>query len=163
MNSLDAARAAIRRTDRTLFETMAGNAPASRRAARWGRAFARPSDVDRHVGARIRMRRILLGLTQHQLARRIGVTYQQQHKYEQGSNRISAGRLFAIARALEVDVDDFFVGLEEPAADRQDLTLALIRSVIEIREKRHRDAVCLLARMLADQDLAQRPRARRRG
>ena len=69
------------------------------------------------------------------------------------------------ARALRprIDVDDFFVGLEEPASDRQDLTLALIRSVIEIREKRHRDAVCLLARMLADQDLAQRPRARRRG
>jgi hypothetical protein len=57
-------------------------------------------------------------------------------------------------------VDHFFVGLEQPAADPQDLTPALMRSVIEIREKRHQDAVCLLTRMLADQAVAQRARAR---
>ena len=54
---------------------------------------SRAQDVDRHVGARLRERRIMLGLTQQQLAELIGVTYQQAHKYENGINRISAGRL----------------------------------------------------------------------
>ena len=55
--------------------------------------------IDDHVGGRIRERRIMLGLTQQQLAEMIGVTYQQAHKYERGINRVSAGRLFQIARA----------------------------------------------------------------
>ena len=58
--------------------------------------------IDDHVGARIRERRIMLGLTQQQLAEMIGVTYQQAHKYERGINRVSAGRLFEIARVLGV-------------------------------------------------------------
>ena len=62
----------------------------------------RVQDIDRHVGARIRESRIMLGLTQQQLADLIGVTYQQAHKYERGINRVSAGRLFQIARALGV-------------------------------------------------------------
>ena len=54
---------------------------------------SRPQDMDRHVGARMRERRIMLGLTQQQMAELIGVTYQQAHKYEKGINRIAAGRL----------------------------------------------------------------------
>src|SRR4051812_1652105 len=69
---------------------MAGNsAPAAR--IRRGRPGAQ--DTDRHVGAMLRARRIALGLTQQQLAERVGITYQQAHKYETGINRISAGRL----------------------------------------------------------------------
>jgi DNA-binding XRE family transcriptional regulator len=60
--------------------------------------------VDLAVGRRIRQRRIMLGLTQQQMAGLIGVTYQQAHKYETGINRISAGRLYQIARALGVDI-----------------------------------------------------------
>jgi DNA-binding XRE family transcriptional regulator len=63
------------------------------RAAASRRSTGRTQDVDRHVGARVRERRIMLGLTQQQLADLIGVTYQQAHKYERGINRISAGRL----------------------------------------------------------------------
>ncbi len=74
----------------------------------------RVQDIDRHVGARIRESRIMLGLTQQQLADLIGVTYQQAHKYERGINRVSAGRLYQIARALSVPVGSFFEGLEEP-------------------------------------------------
>ncbi|HLY58110.1 MAG TPA: helix-turn-helix transcriptional regulator, partial [Stellaceae bacterium] len=55
------------------------------------KATSRTQDIDRHVGARIRERRIMLGLTQQQLADLIGVTYQQAHKYERGINRVSAG------------------------------------------------------------------------
>jgi transcriptional regulator with XRE-family HTH domain len=62
---------------------------------------ARAQDTDRHVGARMRERRIMLRLTQQQMAELIGVTYQQAHKYEKGINRVSAGRLYHIAQALE--------------------------------------------------------------
>ena len=68
---------------------------------------ARPQDVDRYVGARIRERRIMLGLTQQQMAELIGVTYQQAHKYEKGINRVPAGRLYNIAQALGVAVSYF--------------------------------------------------------
>src|SRR5438309_11101575 len=63
--------------------------------------------IDDHVGSRIRERRIMLGLTQQQLAEMIGVTYQQAHKYERGINRVSVGRLFEIARALSGPITYF--------------------------------------------------------
>src|SRR3954447_18245086 len=52
-------------------------------------------DTDRHIAARMRERRIMLGMTQQELAEAVGITYQQAHKYETGANRISAGRLHA--------------------------------------------------------------------
>src|SRR6476619_355800 len=71
----------------------------------------RVQDDDRHVGDRIRERRIMLGLTQQQMADLIGVTYQQAHKYERGINRIAGGRLYTIAQALGVEVAFFFEGI----------------------------------------------------
>ena len=72
---------------------------------------SRPQDVDRYVGARMRERRIMLGLTQQQMAELIGVTYQQAHKYEKGINRIAGGRLYQIAQALGVEVSYFYDGV----------------------------------------------------
>jgi transcriptional regulator with XRE-family HTH domain len=115
---------------------------------------ARPQDVDRHIGARIRARRIMLGLTQHQLAERIGVTYQQAHKYEKGINRVSAGRLYSIAQALRVEVSYFFEGLQ--AADRfgpsaqQQMILDLARHYLSIPVPEHQKAIVALARALAE-------------
>jgi transcriptional regulator with XRE-family HTH domain len=63
-----------------------------------------PHPVDVHVGNRIRIRRKLLGLTQRELARRLGLTFQQMHNYETAANRISAGRLHDIAALLGVPV-----------------------------------------------------------
>src|SRR5262245_55520835 len=77
-----------------------------------GPGRSRAQDVDRYVGARMRERRIMLGLTQQQMAELIGVTYQQAHKYEKGINRIAAGRLFTIAQALGVEVGYFFDGMD---------------------------------------------------
>src|SRR5262245_19747445 len=77
---------------------------------------ARAQDTDRHVGARMRERRIMLGVTQQQMAELIGVTYQQAHKYEKGINRVSAGRLYDIAQALGVEVGYFFEGLRSDNA-----------------------------------------------
>ena len=66
----------------------------------------RVTDADKYIGARLRARRLMLGLTQQETAELIGVTYQQQHKYEKGINRIAAGRLYDIARALGVEIED---------------------------------------------------------
>lgn len=67
-----------------------------------------PNDVDRHVGARVRMRRILLGFSQEKLADALGLTFQQVQKYEKGTNRISASRLQQISGALGVPIDFFY-------------------------------------------------------
>jgi transcriptional regulator with XRE-family HTH domain len=67
--------------------------------------------VDEHVGERIRRRRAELGLTQEHLAVSLGISYQQVQKYETGANRISAGRLYQIARRLEIPVGMFFEGI----------------------------------------------------
>jgi transcriptional regulator with XRE-family HTH domain len=69
--------------------------------------------IDDHIGGRVRERRIRLGLTQQQLAEMIGVTYPQAHKYERGINRVSAGRLFEIARALSAPITYFYEGIGE--------------------------------------------------
>lgn len=68
--------------------------------------------VDVHVGQRMRHRRWMLGITQPQLAARVGITFQQIQKYEAGMNRVSASRLWDIAEAMEVDVTFFFEGLK---------------------------------------------------
>ena len=76
-------------------------------------SIRRPSSVDVHVGGRVRVRRRLIHMTQETLADLIDVTFQQVQKYERGSNRISASKLFAIAEALEVPISYFFEGLDE--------------------------------------------------
>ncbi len=72
---------------------------------------ARATPVDAHVGERIRLRRMLLGVSQEQLASSVGVTQQQILYYERGSNRLSAGTLYSFARSLGVPVGWFFEGL----------------------------------------------------
>jgi transcriptional regulator with XRE-family HTH domain len=117
------------------------------------RSTSRTQDIDRHVGARIRERRIMLGLTQQQLADLIGVTYQQAHKYERAINRVSAGRLFEIAHVLSVPVSYFFDGLEQDAeravSPRERMCLELARNFAQIPNERHQEALSQLARVLA--------------
>ncbi|WP_371054527.1 MULTISPECIES: helix-turn-helix domain-containing protein [unclassified Rhodosalinus] len=68
--------------------------------------------VDVHVGRRIRQRRLLIGMTQQQLAQAVGIKFQQIQKYETGANRVSASRLWDIADALDVPVSVFFEGID---------------------------------------------------
>lgn len=75
-----------------------------------------PHPIDVHVGNRLRQRRVGVGLTQERLARVIGITFQQVQKYERGTNRVVASRLFELAQALGVTVDYFFEGLSEDRA-----------------------------------------------
>ncbi len=69
--------------------------------------------VDLHIGQRVRHRRWLLGMTQQQLAQAVGIRFQQIQKYESGANRISASRLWDLARALDMPISFFFEGLGE--------------------------------------------------
>jgi transcriptional regulator with XRE-family HTH domain len=95
----------------------------------------------------------MLGLTQQQLAEMIGVTYQQAHKYERGINRVSAGRLFEIARALSAPITYFYDGIGEEGprqtTPHQRMLLEIARNFAEIRNEKHQEAVSQLARALA--------------
>ena len=77
-----------------------------------GTAFVKkiPNPIDRHVGSRVRMRRILLGMSQEKLGEALGLTFQQVQKYEKGTNRIGASRLQQISRTLDVPPAFFFEG-----------------------------------------------------
>ena len=117
--------------------------------------------VDVHVGKRIRHRRWLAGMTQQQLAKHVGIKFQQIQKYETGANRVSASRLWDIAETLEVPVSFFFEGLEREQAEEitkralpSDLmgdkeALDLIRSYYSIPENQRR-RLFDLARVLSN-------------
>ena len=113
--------------------------------------------VDIHVGKRVRHRRWMVGMTQQQLAERVGIKFQQIQKYETGMNRVSASRLWEIAAALEVPVSFFFEGLDggvaagaalpgDVLADKE--ALELVRSYYAIPENQRRQ-LFELARVLS--------------
>ncbi len=74
----------------------------------YGRGTGKPHPVDVHVGARVRMRRTLLGMTQTDLGDAVGMSFQQVQKYERGTNRISASRLYGLSQVFDVTVEYFF-------------------------------------------------------
>lgn len=107
------------------------------------------TDIDLHLGRRLRRRRRLLGLTQQQLAVQVGIRFQQIQKYECGANRISAARLWQLAEALETPISYFYDGLAEAierqeAADRggemfsRKETLDLIQAYYQLGERPRR-------------------------
>ena len=123
-----------------------------------------PNPVDIHVGSRVRLRRLLLGLSQEKLGDELGVTFQQVQKYERGANRIGASRLFRVAEVLEVPIGFFFEGLTaSPVAgfaegDQTPLVnefinspegVALAAAFARIREPSVRRKLLELARTLA--------------
>ena len=77
-----------------------------------------PNAVDVHVGQRLRLRRTLLGLSQEKLGEALGLTFQQVQKYERGTNRIGASRLYDLARVLDIDVGYFFNEMTEEVSHR---------------------------------------------
>src|SRR5712691_6169219 len=131
--------------------------------------------VDVHVGTRIRQRRALLGMSQTKLGQAIGITFQQVQKYERGANRIGSGRLYELARALDVPVSFFFEempskvvggrqgrrngprkgtlrkspfeGDKDPLAKRE--TMELIRAYYKIGEARVRKRVFEMVKTVA--------------
>lgn len=115
-------------------------------------------NVDVHVGKRIRHRRWMIGMTQQQLAEKVGIKFQQIQKYETGMNRVSASRLWDIAQAVDVPVSFFFEGIDDSAvphaavegdilADKE--ALQLVRAYYAMPEAQRRQ-IFELARVLSD-------------
>jgi transcriptional regulator with XRE-family HTH domain len=115
----------------------------------------RPPDIGTHIGARIRERRIMLGLTAVQLAELIGVRPEQARRYEKGLTTISAERLYFAAQALGVDTSFFFEGLHEErfsATPKQRMLLEFARNFIAIEDEHRQEELCALARAYAEHD-----------
>ena len=128
-----------------------------------------PNPIDKHVGSRVRMRRMMLGMSQEKLGERLGITFQQIQKYEKGANRVSASRLDQIAQALGVSPEFFYRTEAEPlepgsAAGGAALELTalfaksdavkLLRAFREIERPRVRRRLVKLAEALAQQERA---------
>ena len=113
---------------------------------------SKATSVDSFVAARVRERRVMLGVTQHQLAQIVGVTYQQVQKYEKVVNRISAAQLYEIACALNTPVTHFYEGFgaePRPVTPHERRLLEIARNFVEIQSEEHRVALCELVRTLA--------------
>lgn len=120
-----------------------------------------PDAIDRHVGARIRLRRNMLGVSQEKLAEGLGLTFQQVQKYEKGTNRVGASRLQHIAAILDTPINYFFEEAPSPSAcaiEHQDDTptllltskdcLALARAFVSIKDETVQQKVLSLVRAL---------------
>lgn len=114
--------------------------------------------IDDYVGERIRQRRTELGLTQEELGKLLSLSYQQVQKYETGANRVSAGRLYEIARELGIGVAYFFDGYEKsgataplPHGGHNRAAIELVRNFLEIEDENLRTAVSSLLKAVKDQ------------
>lgn len=137
-----------------------------------------PNPIDIHVGARLRQRRTLLGMSQGKLGETVGLTFQQIQKYERGSNRIGASRLYDLSRVLDVSIAYFFEDMSnEIVSDRyqevtkqlsadvsafetDDMTrretLELVRNYYKITNPSIRRRFFELAKVLTDEDTAKK-------
>ena len=120
--------------------------------------------IDAQVGNRVRLRRMLIGMSQERLGELLGLTFQQVQKYEKGVNRIGAGRLFEIARILGVPIDFFYDGVAAPAEGLVDATppvmefmssgegLQLSLAFMKIKDPKVRKRVLDLVKSLAEEE-----------
>jgi transcriptional regulator with XRE-family HTH domain len=127
-----------------------------------------PNPVDLHVGGRVRMRRKFLGLSQEGLGGHLDLTFQQVQKYERGSNRISASKLYQISSALKVPIAYFFDGYGDglaPDGFRESASeqfvhgflmttegIELAEAFPRIRSAKHRRKILDLVRVLSEDD-----------
>jgi transcriptional regulator with XRE-family HTH domain len=111
-------------------------------------------EIDAYVGRRLRARRMQVGLSQSMLGRQLGLTFSQVQKYEKGSNRIGAGRLFHLAALLDVPVTYFFEGLDEPQpepASKASLEAERLRETyLRITDPHARQALLSLASSMVE-------------
>jgi transcriptional regulator with XRE-family HTH domain len=129
-----------------------------------------PNPIDKHVGSRVRMRRMMIGMSQEKLGDAIGVTFQQVQKYEKGTNRVGASRLHQISQTLQVPPSFFFadvptpVGAPEPIGHMSSPSyvsdflalsdgLALAKAFMEIKEGKLRRRIVDLVKDITAQNV----------
>lgn len=136
---------------------------------RMAMAARKPNPIDVHVGSRVRMRRMFIGMSQERLGEQMDLTFQQIQKYEKGTNRIGASRLFQLADILKVPVGFFFEGLDAVTAQQPQAGFAeassesyvmdfldsregieLNRAFVKIRDPKVRKSIVELVRALAE-------------
>jgi transcriptional regulator with XRE-family HTH domain len=147
---------------------LATGAPAKPRQRRRTIVVDGPHPIDVYVGTRIRLQRIMRGLTQSELAERVGISFQSVQKYERGENRVSASRLHEFATALGVSEQFFFDGIDgglgmpteaapEPsvsALEGKELHRQLA-AVMSLEDKRLRGLILQLLKLLTELHLPQ--------
>ncbi|HEY1723745.1 MAG TPA: helix-turn-helix transcriptional regulator [Magnetospirillaceae bacterium] len=156
-------------------------ATTGRRSGRGRTLLGEPNPIDVHVGARVRLRRTLMGMSQEKLGEAIGLTFQQVQKYERGANRVGASRLFDLSRVLDVPVSFFFDDMpdgvskqsprliisggaedmiEMPGADPMTKreTLELVRAYYRITDPQVRRRIFDLAKVLAKASETEEPK-----
>jgi transcriptional regulator with XRE-family HTH domain len=129
-----------------------------------------PNPIDKHVGSRVRMRRMMLSMSQEKLGDALGLTFQQVQKYEKGTNRIGASRLQQISNILQVPVEFFFEGAPSTHGSTTDGMreapspayvsdflatsegLALTKAFMRIKEPKLRRRIVDLVRQIAGED-----------
>lgn len=126
-----------------------------------------PNPTDKYVGSRVRMRRMMLGLSQEKLADALGLTFQQVQKYEKGTNCISASRLQAISQILDTPVHFFFDGAPQSGKGEQGLAespspayvtdflttsdgLALVRAFVRIKDASLRRSIVRMVEAITE-------------
>ncbi|GAB4520745.1 MAG: helix-turn-helix domain-containing protein [Amphiplicatus sp.] len=135
-----------------------------------------PHPIDVHVGARVRLRRMMLGMSQDKLGEALGLTFQQVQKYEKGVNRIGASRVFELSRILDVPVQYFFDDFDRPGGQAYGFAegesggadsfmkvlqtpegVQLCRHFFEIKDPKVRRRVLDLVKTLADGEKQNAP------
>jgi transcriptional regulator with XRE-family HTH domain len=128
-----------------------------------------PNPIDKHVGSRVRMRRMMLGMSQEKLGDALGLTFQQVQKYEKGTNRIGASRLQQISQILQVPVSFFFEGAPDIPGSPQGMTeapspayisdflatsdgLALTKAFMRIKDPKLRRRIVDLVEQISGED-----------
>ena len=127
-----------------------------RKSAEYGRGTGVPDPVDVYVGGRVRTRRLLLGMNQEELAKRLGLTFQQVQKYESGANRVSASRLWEIAAIVKMPIGYFFPGDQSQHRPNEQLqrpeSIELIRFFYAIPDGPKRQQFLEMVRVSASPD-----------
>jgi transcriptional regulator with XRE-family HTH domain len=127
-----------------------------------------PNPTDKHVGSRVRMRRLMLSMSQEKLGEALGLTFQQVQKYEKGTNRISASRLQQMSNILQVPIPFFFEGLSRASAVSKGMSeapsptyvsdflatsdgLTLTKAFMQIKDPKLRRRIVSLVEEIADE------------
>ena len=113
-------------------------------------------NFNKHLGNKLKLRRLALGLTQTKVAKAINVTFQQIQKYEIGSNRIAASRLFELSNILDVPTSYFFEGLDDDANAPKDSAMDIVSAVASIKDEQMKARIVTFIQDVAGTTVARR-------